>query len=353
VSATLTGLEAVEELVEEGLAAGVLPLSRLASAAEAAELTQPQQERLLRLLAELEIDLVDDGARPREGQRAELGAIAPPPASDPVRLYLRDIGRVSLLTAAEEVTLAKRIEHNDLAARAELVEANLRLVVSVAKRYTGRGLGLLDLVQEGNLGLMRAVERFDYRRGYKFSTYATWWIRQSITRALADQGRTIRVPVHMVDTINRLHRVQRHLLQELGREPTDAEIGKELGVDEERVREIRKIAQEPISLETPLGEDEDSRLGDLVEDRVAASPGDAVATRMRGEELAHLLGALGERERKVLELRFGLDGEEPRTLEEVGRRFGVTRERIRQIEARALAKLQAERRSERLRTFLD
>jgi RNA polymerase primary sigma factor len=251
------------------------------------------------------------------------------------------------------VSLAKRIERRDMAAKAILIEANLRLVVSVAKRYVGRGLAFLDLIQEGNLGLIRAVEKFDYRKGYKFSTYATWWIRQAITRAIADQARTIRVPVHMVETINRLSRVQRQLLQDLGREPTIEEIAKELEVTPERVREIQKVAQEPVSLETPVGEDEDSELGDLIEDVAIQSPADAVTTTLRREELEAILGQLTHRERKVLELRFGLRGEEPRTLEEVGQRFGVTRERIRQIEAKTLTKLQAYRDTQRLREFLD
>jgi RNA polymerase primary sigma factor len=268
-------------------------------------------------------------------------------------MYLREIGRVPLLTAAQEVSLAKRIERRDMNAKAVLIEANLRLVVSVAKRYVGRGLAFLDLIQEGNLGLIRAVEKFDYRKGYKFSTYATWWIRQAITRAIADQARTIRVPVHMVETINRLSRVQRQLLQDLGREPTIAEIAHELEVTPERVREIQKVAQEPVSLETPVGEDEDSELGDLIEDSAIQSPSEAVAGLMRREELESILGQLTHRERKVLELRFGLRGEEPRTLEEVGQRFGVTRERIRQIEAKTLTKLQAYRDTQRLREFLD
>jgi RNA polymerase primary sigma factor len=278
------------------------------------------------------------------GPRLDLSVKAH--SNDPVRMYLREIGRVPLLTAAQEVSLAKRIERRDMNAKATLIEANLRLVVSVAKRYVGRGLAFLDLIQEGNLGLIRAVEKFDYRKGYKFSTYATWWIRQAITR-------TIRVPVHMVETINRLSRVQRQLLQDLGREPTIAEIAHELEVTPERVREIQKVAQEPVSLETPVGEDEDSELGDLIEDSGIQSPADAVAILLRSEELEGILSQLTHRERKVLELRFGLRGEEPRTLEEVGQRFGVTRERIRQIEAKTLTKLQAYRDTERLREFLD
>jgi RNA polymerase primary sigma factor len=274
-------------------------------------------------------------------------------SNDPVRMYLREIGKVALLTAAQEVSLAKRIERRDMHAKTALIEANLRLVVSVAKRYVGRGMPLLDLIQEGNLGLIRAVEKFDYRKGYKFSTYATWWIRQAITRAIADQARTIRVPVHMVETINRLSRVHRQLVQDLGREPTVEEIGREMDVTPDKVREIQHFAQEPISLETPVGEDEDSELGDLVEDRAIESPSDAVSRLLRREELEIVLRSLGERERKVLELRYGLRGEEPRTLEEVGNRFGVTRERIRQIEARTLMKLQAYSETQRLRGFLE
>jgi RNA polymerase primary sigma factor len=276
-----------------------------------------------------------------------------PELEDSLQLFFNEARKHPLLTAEDEIALAKRIEKGDLEAKNQLIEANLRLVVSVAKRYVGRGLAFLDLIQEGNLGLIRAVEKFDYRKGYKFSTYATWWIRQAITRAIADQARTIRVPVHMVETINRLSRVQRQLLQDLGREPTVAEIAKELEVTPERVREIQKVAQEPISLETPVGEDEDSELGDLIEDGAIQSPADQVSKLLRREELESVLNQLTDRERKVLELRFGLRGEEPRTLEEVGQRFGVTRERIRQIEAKTLTKLQAYRDTQRLREFLD
>ena len=268
-------------------------------------------------------------------------------------MYLKEIGKVPLLTAEEEVSLARRIERRDMDAKRKLIEANLRLVVSIAKRYVGRGMLFLDLIQEGNLGLIRAVEKFDYRKGYKFSTYATWWIRQAITRAIADQARTIRIPVHMVETINKLIRVQRQLLQDVGREPTPEEIAAEMGTTPQKVREIQKISQEPVSLETPIGEEEDSQLGDFIEDEDATIPVEAVSEIMQKEELSAVLGTLTHRERKVIELRFGLKGEHPRTLEEVGQKFGVTRERIRQIEAKTLAKLKAYRDSQRLRDFLE
>ena len=352
---SVTGLEEVRELIDEGRELGAVAIARVADVVETADLNEEQQERLLQVLAELNIEVLQDGVEPpgAAGSTPRLDLSVKAHSNDPVRMYLREIGRVPLLTAAEEVSLAKRIERRDMAAKAQLIEANLRLVVSVAKRYVGRGLAFLDLIQEGNLGLIRAVEKFDYRKGYKFSTYATWWIRQAITRAIADQARTIRVPVHMVETINRLSRVQRQLLQDLGREPTVAEIAKELEVTPERVREIQKVAQEPISLETPVGEDEDSELGDLIEDGAIQSPSDQVSKLLRREELESVLSQLTDRERKVLELRFGLRGEEPRTLEEVGQRFGVTRERIRQIEAKTLTKLQAYRDTQRLREFLD
>ncbi len=348
-------LDEVRSLLEEGRELGAVPMIRVVDVVESADLTEDQQERLLQVLAELNIEvLADTGDLPaQEAASPRLDLSVKPTSSDPVRMYLREIGKVPLLTAAEEVSLAKRIERNDPTARAALIEANLRLVVSVAKRYAGRGMAFLDLIQEGNLGLMRAVEKFDYRRGYKFSTYATWWIRQAITRAIADQARTIRVPVHMVETINRLARVQRQLLQDLGREPTVDELALELEVTPQRVREIQKISQEPVSLETPVGEDDDSELGDLIEDDGVAGPAEEVSRTLRREELWDVLGQLSERERKVLELRFGLRGEEPRTLEEVGQRFGVTRERIRQIEAKTLTKLQTYRECQRLREFLD
>ncbi len=272
---------------------------------------------------------------------------------DPVRLYLKEIGKVPLLTADEELVLAKRMEQGDTDAKNRLAEANLRLVVSIAKRYVGRGMQFLDLIQEGNLGLIKAVEKFDYRKGYKFSTYATWWIRQAITRAIADQARTIRIPVHMVETINKLIRVQRQLLQELGREPSPEEIAKEMGIPVERVREIQKISQEPVSLETPIGEEEDSHLGDFIEDDHMPTPQEAAAFTLLKEQINEVLATLTDREQKVLRLRFGLDDGRQRTLEEVGKEFNVTRERIRQIEAKALRKLRHPTRAKKLRDYLD
>ena len=272
---------------------------------------------------------------------------------DPVRMYLKEIGKVPLLSAEEEIELAQRMEEGDEDAKKRLAEANLRLVVSIAKRYVGRGMLFLDLIQEGNLGLIKAVEKFDYRKGYKFSTYATWWIRQAITRAIADQARTIRIPVHMVETINKLIRVSRQLLQELGREPLPEEIAEEMNLPVERVREILKMSQEPVSLETPIGEEEDSHLGDFIQDDNVPVPADAAAFTLLKEQLVEVLGTLTEREQKVLRLRFGLDDGRARTLEEVGKEFNVTRERIRQIEAKALRKLRHPSRSRKLKDYLD
>ena len=272
---------------------------------------------------------------------------------DPVRMYLKEIGKVPLLSAEEEIELAKKMENGDQEDKKRLAEANLRLVVSIAKRYVGRGMLFLDLIQEGNLGLIKAVEKFDYRKGYKFSTYATWWIRQAITRAIADQARTIRIPVHMVETINKLIRVSRQLLQELGREPTPEEISEEMGMPVDRVREILKISQEPVSLETPIGEEEDSHLGDFIQDDNVPVPAEAASFTLLREQLVEVLGTLTEREQKVLRLRFGLDDGRARTLEEVGKEFNVTRERIRQIEAKALRKLRHPSRSRKLKDYLD
>lgn len=283
----------------------------------------------------------------------ELGKLDDIPLTDPVRMYLREIGKVPLLDAAEEVCLAKRVEAGDDTAKKMIVDANLRLVVSIAKKYIGRGMLFLDLIQEGNLGLIRAVEKFDYRKGFKFSTYATWWIRQAITRAIADQARTIRVPVHMVETINKMVRISRQLVQRLGREPTDDEIAAEMEIEPSKVEEIRRIAQLPVSLETPIGEEEDSQLGDFIEDRELPNPEEAAAGHLLHEQIEEMLDALSEREREVLHYRFGLEDGHSYTLEEVGKRFGVTRERIRQIEAKALRKLRHPSRSKKLKDFLD
>jgi len=356
------GIEEVHALLDEGREQGYLTSDHIADALRDVELTPDQIDGIYNLFADLGIDILEgegvaaeDGAeaKPEEEVIPKLDLSVKTPSNDPVRMYLKEIGKVPLLTAEEEVSLAKRIERRDMEAKRKLIEANLRLVVSIAKRYVGRGMLFLDLIQEGNLGLIRAVEKFDYRRGFKFSTYATWWIRQAITRAIADQARTIRIPVHMVENINRFIRVQRQLLQDIGREPTPEEIAAEMGVSAEKVREIQKISQEPVSLETPIGEEEDSQLGDFIEDEDATVPVEAVSEIMQKEELNQVLGTLTHRERKVIELRFGLRGEHPRTLEEVGQKFDVTRERIRQIEAKTLAKLKAYRDSQRLRDFLD
>ena len=289
----------------------------------------------------------------KEEQPEDLTAPPGVKINDPVRMYLKEIGRVDLLTAEEEVQLAIRIEDGDQEAKQRLAEANLRLVVSIAKRYVGRGMQFLDLIQEGNMGLMKAVEKFDYKKGFKFSTYATWWIRQAITRAIADQARTIRIPVHMVETINKLVRIQRQLLQDLGREPTPEEIGAEMDLPTEKVREILKISQEPVSLETPIGEEDDSHLGDFIEDNDATSPADNASYELLKDQLEDVLDTLTDREENVLRLRFGLDDGRTRTLEEVGKVFGVTRERIRQIEAKALRKLRHPSRSKQLKDFLE
>ncbi len=300
-----------------------------------------------------DIILDDDDDMDVEMEKIDLSVPDGVSTEDPVRMYLKEIGKVPLLTAEEEIELAKRMELGDQEAKKRLAEANLRLVVSIAKRYVGRGMLFLDLIQEGNLGLIKAVEKFDYRKGYKFSTYATWWIRQAITRAIADQARTIRIPVHMVETINKLIRVSRQLLQELGREPTPEEIAKEMDMPVERVREILKISQEPVSLETPIGEEEDSHLGDFIQDDNVPVPADAATFTLLKEQLEEVLGTLTEREQKVLILRFGLEDGRARTLEEVGKEFNVTRERIRQIEAKALRKLRHPSRSRKLKDYLE
>ena len=329
------------------------------------ELNPEQIEKILDFLEANHIDvlritddddiLIDDDEVEEDVEVEKIDLSVPDGVSieDPVRMYLKEIGKVPLLTAEEEIELAKRMELGDQEAKKRLAEANLRLVVSIAKRYVGRGMLFLDLIQEGNLGLIKAVEKFDYRKGYKFSTYATWWIRQAITRAIADQARTIRIPVHMVETINKLIRVSRQLLQELGREPSPEEIAEEMNMPVDRVREILKISQEPVSLETPIGEEEDSHLGDFIQDDNVPVPADAAAFTLLKEQLVEVLGTLTEREQKVLRLRFGLDDGRARTLEEVGKEFNVTRERIRQIEAKALRKLRHPSRSRKLKDYLD
>ena len=323
-----------------------------ASGVDVLRISGNDEELILDVDDDADIEKMDDEEE-IELDKIDLSVPEGVSIEDPVRMYLKEIGKVSLLTADEEIELAKRMEQGDEEAKKRLAEANLRLVVSIAKRYVGRGMLFLDLIQEGNLGLIKAVEKFDYRKGYKFSTYATWWIRQAITRAIADQARTIRIPVHMVETINKLIRVSRQLLQELGREPTPEEIAEEMKMPVERVREILKISQEPVSLETPIGEEEDSRLGDFIQDDNVPVPADAAAFTLLKEQLIEVLGTLTEREQKVLRLRFGLDDGRARTLEEVGKEFNVTRERIRQIEAKALRKLRHPSRSRKLKDYLD
>ncbi len=322
-----------------------------ASGVDVLRITENSADDLM-LDDEMDIDGLDDEEEV-ELDKIDLSVPEGVSIEDPVRMYLKEIGKVPLLSAEEEIELAKKMEQGDENAKKRLAEANLRLVVSIAKRYVGRGMLFLDLIQEGNLGLIKAVEKFDYRKGYKFSTYATWWIRQAITRAIADQARTIRIPVHMVETINKLIRVSRQLLQELGREPTPEEIAEEMDMPVDRVREILKISQEPVSLETPIGEEEDSHLGDFIQDDNVPVPADAAAFTLLKEQLVEVLGTLTEREQKVLRLRFGLDDGRARTLEEVGKEFNVTRERIRQIEAKALRKLRHPSRSRKLKDYLD
>ena len=322
-----------------------------ASGVDVLRITENSADDLM-LDDDMDIDGLDDEEEV-ELDKIDLSVPEGVSIEDPVRMYLKEIGKVPLLSAEEEIELAKKMEQGDENAKKRLAEANLRLVVSIAKRYVGRGMLFLDLIQEGNLGLIKAVEKFDYRKGYKFSTYATWWIRQAITRAIADQARTIRLPVHMVETINKLIRVSRQLLQELGREPTPEEIAEEMDMPVDRVREILKISQEPVSLETPIGEEEDSHLGDFIQDDNVPVPADAAAFTLLKEQLVEVLGTLTEREQKVLRLRFGLDDGRARTLEEVGKEFNVTRERIRQIEAKALRKLRHPSRSRKLKDYLD
>ena len=323
-----------------------------ASGVDVLRISGNDEELILDVDDDADIEKMDDEEE-IELDKIDLSVPEGVSIEDPVRMYLKEIGKVPLLSAEEEIELAKKMEQGDENAKKRLAEANLRLVVSIAKRYLGRGMLFLDLIQEGNLGLIKAVEKFDYRKGYKFSTYATWWIRQAITRAIADQARTIRIPVHMVETINKLIRVSRQLLQELGREPTPEEIAEEMDMPVDRVREILKISQEPVSLETPIGEEEDSHLGDFIQDDNVPVPADAAAFTLLKEQLVEVLGTLTEREQKVLRLRFGLDDGRARTLEEVGKEFNVTRERIRQIEAKALRKLRHPSRSRKLKDYLD
>ncbi len=351
-------IKEVQDLIEKGKDEGSLTYEEIMDSLEEIELSSDDIEKIYELFNEMNIDILENGKDSGDdaGDDDDSLDISIPDGvgiDDPVRMYLKEIGKVPLLTAEEEVDLAQRMEKGDEAAKRKLIEANLRLVVSIAKKYVGRGMLFLDLIQEGNMGLIKAVEKFDYRKGYKFSTYATWWIRQAITRSIADQARTIRIPVHMVETINKLIRVSRQLLQEMGREPTPEEIGEEMGMSAEKVREIMKIAQEPVSLETPIGEEEDSHLGDFIEDEDAPAPASAASFILLKEQLDDVLDTLTDREKRVLELRFGIEDGRPRTLEEVGKEFGVTRERIRQIEAKALRKLRHPSRSKKLKDYLD
>jgi RNA polymerase primary sigma factor len=367
--APIAEIDELRTLVQEGQDRGFITIEQITTTLEEVEVTKEQVSELHQHLDEQGIAIVDANGKPvtSESGRAEAVAEerqAPTPAADrkkpeidltvepsldSLRLYLRSIGRVALLTAEQEVSLAKRIERGDMQAKQQMVEANLRLVVSIAKGYLGRGLTFLDLIQEGSLGLIRAVEKFDYRRGYKFSTYATWWIRQAVTRAIADKGRTIRIPVHMVEKLNKVVHVERQLVQSLGREPTPEEIASELECHAREVRDILRMSQQPISLEKPIGEEEESELGDFVEDQTAESPFEIAAENLRKENVHRALAALPQREREVIEMRFGLTGGRPRTLEEVGRAFNVTRERIRQIENHTLKKLESLPEAQRLR----
>lgn len=364
----LTLEQVKEQMVEKGRKRGSISYKEMMEKLSVFDQEPDQIDEFFEYLSEQGVEILNDDTDEDDNddlinkdkdeeieEEFNLGNLAIPgiKINDPVRMYLKEIGRVPLLSAENEIELANRIEQGDEEAKRRLAEANLRLVVSIAKRYVGRGMLFLDLIQEGNMGLIKAVEKFDYRKGFKFSTYATWWIRQAITRAIADQARTIRIPVHMVETINKLIRVSRQLLQDLGREPTPEEIADEMNLPTEKVREIMKIAQEPVSLETPIGEEDDSHLGDFIEDQDALAPSDAAAYELLKEQLEDVLDTLTEREENVLRLRFGLDDGRTRTLEEVGKVFGVTRERIRQIEAKALRKLRHPSRSKRLKDFLE
>ncbi|MDU5471249.1 MAG: RNA polymerase sigma factor RpoD [Peptoniphilus harei] len=362
MSENIKNKESIEEikskLIKDGKKDGKLTYEEIGDAFEKFEIDSDDIDDLYKVFEKEGINLVDkkdskDDEDEVDVTKEDLSVPKGVTVDDPVRMYLKEIGKISLLTAEEEVEIAKRMEAGDEFAKKELAEANLRLVVSIAKRYVGRGMSFLDLIQEGNLGLMKAVDKFDYTKGFKFSTYATWWIRQAITRAIADQARTIRIPVHMVETINKLVRVQRQLVQDLGRDPLPEEIAQEMNLDVERVREIQKIAQEPVSLETPIGEEEDSHLGDFIPDDEILSPQDAATFTLLKEQLNTVLETLTEREKKVLTLRFGLDDGRARTLEEVGKEFDVTRERIRQIEAKALRKLRHPSRSKKLKDYLE
>ena len=348
-----TKMVLVKKLIEKGKKSGALTYKEIMDELDEIDLSPDQIEKIYEVLESMGIVVISDIEQESVEEDLDLSVPEGIAIDDPVRMYLKEIGKVPLLSSEEEIELANRIENGDQYAKKKLAEANLRLVVSIAKRYVGRGMLFLDLIQEGNLGLIKAVEKFDYRKGFKFSTYATWWIRQAITRAIADQARTIRIPVHMVETINKLIRIQRQLLQELGRDPLPEELSKHMDMPVDKVREILKIAQEPVSLETPIGEEEDSHLGDFIPDDDAPAPAEAAAFTMLKEQLINVLDTLTPREEKVLRLRFGLDDGRARTLEEVGKEFNVTRERIRQIEAKALRKLRHPSRSKKLKDYLD